>query len=131
MAYQLMNRNLVQLYRCPSQLMRSQFKDSWGIVCITIDLSTTMPVFPGQSMFENLNIALVNAPILRSIYWNKIFHVHIDTSHFEIGCVLAQPWKHIIDFFFFFCKKITQQCRKELHNYEKRRVRYDLCYQIV
>ena len=35
--------------------------------------------------FEKLKEALTNAPILRVPDWNKIFHVHIDTSNFAIG----------------------------------------------
>ena len=48
--------------------------------------------------YEKLKQALVSAPILRSPDWNKIFHVHIDASNFEIGCILAQPGEHNMDF---------------------------------
>ena len=48
--------------------------------------------------FEKLKNALVNAPILRALDWNKPFCVHIDASKFAVGCVLAQPCEHNMDF---------------------------------
>ncbi|MCO5560567.1 hypothetical protein L7F22_014182 [Adiantum nelumboides] len=48
--------------------------------------------------FEKLRKALIDAPILRAPDWNKVFHVHIDASNFAIGCVLAQPGEHNMDF---------------------------------
>ena len=48
--------------------------------------------------FEKLKNALVNDPILRTPDWNKPFHVHIDASKFAVGCVLAQPGEHNMDF---------------------------------
>ena len=48
--------------------------------------------------FEKLQNALISAPILRAPDWNKIFHVHVDASNFAIGCVLAQPGEHNMDF---------------------------------
>ena len=48
--------------------------------------------------FQKLREAPINAPILRAPDWNKIFHVHVDASKFAIGCVLAQPRKHKVDF---------------------------------
>ena len=38
---------------------------------------------------------LIEAPILLALDWNKTFHVHIDASKFAIGCLLAQPGKHM------------------------------------
>ena len=40
----------------------------------------------------------MEAPILQALDWNKIFHVHISTSNFAIGCVLAQLGEHNMDF---------------------------------
>ena len=40
----------------------------------------------------------MNTPILRAPDWEKIFHVHIDASNFAIGCMLAQPGEHNMDF---------------------------------
>ena len=51
-----------------------------------------------KQAFQTLKDALVNAPILRAPDWEKVFHVHIDTSNFAIGCVLAQPCEHNMDF---------------------------------
>lgn len=48
--------------------------------------------------FEKLRSALIFAPILRAPDWNKIFHVHVDASNFAIGCDLAQPVEHNMDF---------------------------------
>ena len=36
--------------------------------------------------------------ILRAPMWDKIFHVHVDASNFAIGCILAQPGDHKMDF---------------------------------
>ena len=43
-------------------------------------------------------MALVSAPILKAPDWNTPFHVHIDASNFAIGCILAEPGKHNMDF---------------------------------
>ena len=48
--------------------------------------------------FETLKKALVSAPVLKPPDWNKVFHVHIDASAYAIGCVLAQPHEHNMDF---------------------------------
>ena len=40
----------------------------------------------------------MEAPILQALDWNKLLHVHIDASNFAIGCVLAQPGEHNINF---------------------------------
>ena len=42
-----------------------------------------------QQAFEKLKKALVSTPILRSPYWNLVFHVHIDASMYAIRCILA------------------------------------------
>ena len=51
-----------------------------------------------KEAFNKLKQALVFAPILRTLDWNKVFHVHIDASNFSIGCILAQPSDHNMDF---------------------------------
>ena len=51
-----------------------------------------------EKSFMTLKNALVSAPILRPPDWNKVFHVHIDASNFAIGCILAQPGEHNMDF---------------------------------
>ena len=48
--------------------------------------------------FKKLKDALINAPILRAPVWDKIFHVHVDASNYAIGCILAQPGEHKMDF---------------------------------
>ena len=51
-----------------------------------------------EEAFNKLKKALISAPILRAPDWNKVFHVHIDASNFAIGCILAQPGEHNMDF---------------------------------
>ena len=51
-----------------------------------------------QESYEKLKQALASAPILKSPNWEIIFHVHIDASNFTIGCVLAQPGEHKLDY---------------------------------
>ena len=51
-----------------------------------------------KEAFNKLKKALVFAPILRALDWNKVFHVHIDASNFAIGCILAQLGEHNMDF---------------------------------
>ena len=48
--------------------------------------------------FQKLKDALISAPILISTNWDQVFHVHIDASAFAIGCILAQPSEHNMDF---------------------------------
>ena len=48
--------------------------------------------------FQKLKEALISAPILKAPCWDQIFHVHIDASMFVIGCVLAEPSIHNMDF---------------------------------
>ena len=50
-----------------------------------------------QSLQKLIN-TLMEASILRALECNKLFHVHIDASNFAIGCVLAQPGEHNMDF---------------------------------
>ena len=50
-----------------------------------------------EESFQKLKQALVTAPILRPLDWNKPFHVHIDASNFAIGCILAQPYEGNMD----------------------------------
>ena len=50
-----------------------------------------------EESFEKLKQALITAPILRSPYWTKPFHVHIDASSYAIGCILAQPYEGNMD----------------------------------
>ena len=51
-----------------------------------------------EQSFQKLKDALILAPILKSPDWDQIFHVHIDASAFAIGCILAQPGEHNMDF---------------------------------
>ena len=50
-----------------------------------------------KDSFEKLKQALITTPILRSPYWTKPFHVHIDASNYAIGCILAQPYEGNMD----------------------------------
>lgn len=51
-----------------------------------------------EQAFQKLKDALISAPIWKSLYWNKIFHVHIDASAYAIDCILAQPHENNMDF---------------------------------
>ena len=44
--------------------------------------------------------------------WNKVFHVHIDTSNFAIGCVLAQSGEHNMDFLVLYASKQLNSAEK-------------------
>ena len=48
--------------------------------------------------FEKLKKALISVVILKAPDWTKPFHVHIDASNYAIGCILAQPGEHKMDF---------------------------------
>ena len=51
-----------------------------------------------EESFQKLQNALIEAPTLRELDWNKVFHVHIDASNFAIGCVLTQLGEYNMDF---------------------------------
>ena len=51
-----------------------------------------------EEAFNRLKQALISAPILKAPDWSKTFHVHIDASNHAIGCILAQPGEHKMDF---------------------------------
>ena len=44
-----------------------------------------------EESFEKLKTALILAPILKALDYNKTFHVHVDASTYAVGCILAQP----------------------------------------
>ena len=62
------------------------------------------------------------APILRSLDWNLVFHVHIDASAYAIGCILAQ----LGGLSSLLHKLETQHCRKESYNYIEERIGYGI-----
>ena len=51
-----------------------------------------------EESLNKLKACLTSALILKSPDWNKEFHVHIDASTYAIGCILAQPHEHNMDF---------------------------------
>ena len=51
-----------------------------------------------EEAFQKLKNALISAPILKAPNWSKIFHVHIDALAYAIGCILAQPHEHNMNF---------------------------------
>ena len=65
-----------------------------------------------QASFQKLKKALIKPPILRALDWSKVFHVHIDTSNFAIGCVLTQPREHNMDF-------LVSHASRQLNSLEK------------
>ena len=54
----------------------------------------------------------MEAPILQAPDWNKVFHVHIDASNFAIGCILAQPGEHNMDFLVLYASKKLNSAEK-------------------
>ena len=62
--------------------------------------------------FQKLREALIHAPILRAPNWNKIFHVHVDASKFAIGCVLAQPREHKMEFLVSYASRQLNDAKK-------------------
>ena len=55
---------------------------------------------------------MINASILQASNWNKIFHVHVDASKFFIGCVLAQPREHKMDFLVSYASRQLNDAKK-------------------
>ena len=58
-----------------------------------------------QKAYDALKRALASVPILRSLNWDVIFHVHIDSPNSAIGCVLAQPGDHKLDYPIYFTSR--------------------------
>ena len=54
----------------------------------------------------------MEAPILQALDWNKVFHVHINASNFAIGCVLAQPSEHNMDFLVLYASRKLNSAEK-------------------
>jgi len=44
-----------------------------------------------KGIFDTLKAKMASAPILAFPYWNKEFHVHINTSSIALGVILTQP----------------------------------------
>ena len=65
-----------------------------------------------EQSFQKLRNTLVEGPILQAPNWNKVFHVHIDTSNFAIGCVLAQPSEHNMDFSILYASRQLNSAEK-------------------
>ena len=51
-----------------------------------------------KKAFHKLKKALILAPILQDLDWNKIFHVHIDAFNFATSYILAQVGVYKMDF---------------------------------
>ena len=82
---------------------------SLALVCFNVIFEWTEEC---EVLFQNLRDTLINAPILRAPYWNKIFHVHVYASNFGNGCVLAPPREHKMDF-------LVSYASRQLNNAEK------------
>ena len=50
-----------------------------------------------KGIFDTLKAKMASAPILAFPYWNKEFHVHINTSSIALGVILAQQGKGDLD----------------------------------
>ena len=69
--------------------------------------------------FENLENALISAPILRAPDWNKIFHIHVDASNFAIGYILAQLGEHNMDFLISYASRQLISAQKNYTTMER------------
>ena len=67
----------------------------------------------------------------RSVEHVQTFHVHIDASNYAIGCILAQPGEHKMDFPISYASTQLNSAEKELHHHGERRSDNDLCGQEV
>ena len=62
----------------------------------------------------------MEAPILlQASDWNKVFHVHIDASNFAIGCILAQPDEHNMDFLVLYASRKFNSAEKDYTTMEQ------------
>ena len=50
-----------------------------------------------QGTFDTLKPNMASMPILVFPDWNKEFHVHVDTSYFALGVLLAKPGEGDLD----------------------------------
>ena len=67
-----------------------------------------------DASFNMLKKKLVEAPILRFPNWSIKFHVHIDASGIEIGAIMTQPGKDMMDYPIVYS---SQKINKVEHNY--------------
>ena len=72
-----------------------------------------------KESFQNPQMMLIKAPILGELDWNKVFHVHNDASNFSIGCVLAQPMKHNMDFLVSYASKQLNSAERNYMTMER------------
>ena len=54
----------------------------------------------------------MTTPILKPPNWNKVSHVHIDAYAYAIGCILAQPHEHNMDFLVFYTSRQLNDVEK-------------------
>ena len=52
------------------------------------------------------------APVLKAVDWNKVFHMHEDAFAYAIGCILAQPHEHNVDFLVFYANRQLNDVKK-------------------
>ena len=71
-----------------------------------------------EKYFEKLIKALMIAPILKPLDWNKVFHVHIDAFAYETRCILAQPHEHNMDFLVSYASRQSNDVEKKYKTIE-------------
>ena len=79
-----------------------------------------------QKAFEELKMALLNAPVLRLANVDKEFRVVTDASDFAVGAVLlqqddAQHWHHVA-----FASKKLSAAEKTIQPQRERNIGYSL-----
>lgn len=66
-----------------------------------------------HTAFEALKVKLTNALVLRSLDWNRLFHVYVDTSAFVIGVVLSQKDDNKKDYPIYFASRQLSAAEKK------------------
>ena len=62
----------------------------------------------------------METPILQELDWNKVFHVHIDAFNIAIGCKLAQPSEHNMDFLLSYASRQLNSAEKNTQPLNKK-----------
>jgi hypothetical protein len=68
---------------------------------------------------ETLKEKMVTTPILVFPYWEKTFHVHVDTSTITLGAILAQPGARDLYHSISFARKKLLESEKKYNTIER------------
>ena len=56
---------------------------------------------------------------MKSLDWNKIFHVYVDASKFAIRCILAHPREYKMDFLVSYASRQLNEAEKNYTTTER------------